>query len=480
MQQSKVLITDDQEIGRQVLGLILEEEGYLLDFASSGLETLEKTKAFLPDLILLDVMMPGMDGLEVCRQLRKDPISAEVPIILVTALDDQKSIVKGFEAGADDFISKPIRRVEIVARVRTITSLNRYRRLMTERAKLDWVIENAEDGYFSINSTGNITYANPKACHYLSIDQKTLPTKESFLDLATKFYSFIPPQNWENWPQNAQSSQEKFLVKPETDLTPAFWLKVDILSLPNELGNILIHLRDVTHKTTLEQSMWKFNTFIQHKMRTPLTLIIGGLEFIQEMGRDLPAEDFVEMSQLTLQGIKRLKDSIEDILSYLSEPLSGKDSKVILSEINPLATDLSKELNLLDPTINIQDNLVNLEIALSKQLFEIILREILENSKKFHPTLSPKIEVTVCSASNNAINIKIKDDGISLTPEQLANIWQPYYQGEKFFTGQTPGMGLGLATVAKAISSVGGAYQIYNCEQTPGLIVELSFPIVRR
>jgi signal transduction histidine kinase len=94
-----------------------------------------------PDLILLDVMMPGMDGFEVCRRIRAAPALAEVPIILLTALDDRDSLLKGIEAGADDFLSKPADRREIRARVRTITRLNRYRTLMEQRENIRLMAE---------------------------------------------------------------------------------------------------------------------------------------------------------------------------------------------------------------------------------------------------------------------------------------------------------------------------------------------------
>jgi putative two-component system response regulator len=79
----------------------------------------------IPDLILLDVMMPGMDGFEVCRRLRADSVLGEVPILMITALDDRSSRLQGIQAGADDFITKPIDSVELLARVQGITRLNR-------------------------------------------------------------------------------------------------------------------------------------------------------------------------------------------------------------------------------------------------------------------------------------------------------------------------------------------------------------------
>jgi signal transduction histidine kinase len=131
-----VLIVDDMPSGRQSLESLLQEQGYELFLAESGPEALRLAAELHPDVILLDVMMPGMDGYEVLGHLRADPTLAEVPVVLVTALDDLESRIKGIEAGADDFISKPFDRTELRAHVRTITRLNRYRNLTEEREKL--------------------------------------------------------------------------------------------------------------------------------------------------------------------------------------------------------------------------------------------------------------------------------------------------------------------------------------------------------
>ena len=122
---STVLIVDDNATARETLVAILEGEGYDLQQAKDGIQALTVLKQIQPDLILLDVMMPAMDGFEVCRRIRATPQLAEVPIILLTALDDRDSLVRGIESGADDFLSKPPDRRELVARVRTITRPNR-------------------------------------------------------------------------------------------------------------------------------------------------------------------------------------------------------------------------------------------------------------------------------------------------------------------------------------------------------------------
>jgi signal transduction histidine kinase len=138
---STVLIVDDDLTARETLVAMLEGERYHLQVAKDGTQALHMLEQIQPDLILLDVMMPGMDGYEVCRRIRSTPELAEVPIILLTALDDRASLLRGIEAGADDFLSKPADRRELTARVRTITRLNRYRTLVEQRENIRQMAE---------------------------------------------------------------------------------------------------------------------------------------------------------------------------------------------------------------------------------------------------------------------------------------------------------------------------------------------------
>ncbi len=134
---SVILIIDDDASARETLESILEGQGYRLEMAENGLEGLEKARQILPDAILLDVMMPGMDGFEVCQRIRSDPLLAEIPILMLTALDDKKSFLDGLESGADDYITKPYDRHELRARLLGITRLNRYRKLLDDRVNLE-------------------------------------------------------------------------------------------------------------------------------------------------------------------------------------------------------------------------------------------------------------------------------------------------------------------------------------------------------
>jgi two-component system sensor histidine kinase/response regulator len=123
--KSTVLIVDDDPMVRRVLKAILAREGYDLAFAASGSEALARLDELVPDVILLDVMMPGMDGFQVCQRLKTDERWRHIPIILVTALSSKKALVCGFDAGADEFLSKPVNDLELRARVRSMLRIKK-------------------------------------------------------------------------------------------------------------------------------------------------------------------------------------------------------------------------------------------------------------------------------------------------------------------------------------------------------------------
>ena len=133
---ARVLVVDDDERTRIAMAAVLKAPGIELRFAASGSEALMSTREWHPDVVLLDVMMPGIDGFEVCRRLRADPEIGDVRVLLVTSLDDSTSRLQGFEAGADDFLTKPINRAEMIARVRGVARLNRFRALVEQQRRL--------------------------------------------------------------------------------------------------------------------------------------------------------------------------------------------------------------------------------------------------------------------------------------------------------------------------------------------------------
>src|SRR5205814_4484160 len=117
---ARVLVVDDTPLNIKLLGDLLAVKGYAVTTAANGTEALAKLAADKPDIVLLDVMMPGLSGYDVCRRIRADPATALLPVVLVTSLDPMEERIKGIEAGADDFLSKPINQPELFARVRSL------------------------------------------------------------------------------------------------------------------------------------------------------------------------------------------------------------------------------------------------------------------------------------------------------------------------------------------------------------------------
>ncbi|PJF27617.1 MAG: hybrid sensor histidine kinase/response regulator, partial [Phototrophicales bacterium] len=123
----KVLMVDDVYENVDMMLRVLNREGYEVLVARDGEEALVKVMEYKPDIILLDVMMPGIDGFQVCQRLKQNEATKDIPVIFITALANTVYIVKGFEVGAVDFITKPFRPKEVVARVNTHLTVTRQR-----------------------------------------------------------------------------------------------------------------------------------------------------------------------------------------------------------------------------------------------------------------------------------------------------------------------------------------------------------------
>ena len=123
VKKAAILVVDDRPANLKVLLSSLEEYDFDVRIAENGETALRTLRNFQADLVLLDVMMPGMDGFETCRQIKSNPATAEVPVIFMTALDSVEDKVAGFAAGGVDYITKPFQQVEVLARVNTHVTL---------------------------------------------------------------------------------------------------------------------------------------------------------------------------------------------------------------------------------------------------------------------------------------------------------------------------------------------------------------------
>ena len=174
----RVLVVDDDPDMAGFLARLLTQQGMRADTVGDADEALRKITLMPPDLILLDVMMPGQSGFDICRQLKSKDSTALVPVILVTALEDQDSRVRGIEAGADDFLSKPVRREELIARVKTLRRLHETRkelegrRLAAEVEKKE-TIRKAFSRYLSPRLAERVLNDNPNTTVFRDLSERT-------------------------------------------------------------------------------------------------------------------------------------------------------------------------------------------------------------------------------------------------------------------------------------------------------------------
>ncbi|HEY9744011.1 MAG TPA: response regulator [Coleofasciculaceae cyanobacterium] len=160
VQQNSILIVDDTPTNLKVLFTLLNQSGFKVSIAKSGESALEKVKEVLPDLILLDVMMPGIDGFETCRRLKADPRTKDIPVIFMTVLSEVVDKVKGLNLGAVDYITKPIEQDEVLARINVHLELRKAQLRLVQEEKMSALGQLVAGVAHEINNPVNFIYGN--------------------------------------------------------------------------------------------------------------------------------------------------------------------------------------------------------------------------------------------------------------------------------------------------------------------------------
>src|SRR5659263_154851 len=174
----KILVVDDEPFNVELLKGLLSKK-YDVETAANGKEAFTKAKDISPDLILLDVIMPEIDGYEVCRQLKSDQMTMNIPIVMVTCLNERDDRVKAIEAGADDFLSKPIDWIELYARVKSLLRIKQYLEDIEEiKNRYIELYDFAPVGYFTFTHNGLIREVNLTGGVLLGLARQELMKRE--------------------------------------------------------------------------------------------------------------------------------------------------------------------------------------------------------------------------------------------------------------------------------------------------------------
>lgn len=465
-------LISDQNLSRELNKLLLGSS-FDLHTAPNARTGLQMAEELLPDVILVDIDLDGK-GLDTCRRLRANRILRGLPILMLCRYNDHDSRALGLSAGVDDFISKPFDAIEVLARLRTVVRLNAKRLMVTDLTRFNWMASHAEDGYVLLDKSGAIHYANENAQALLNLPEDYLGLP--FIAVVDHRFKPEPHEAWSTW---INEPVPLFLIQPETLTARAVWVMLDALdtSLGAEQHRIL-HLKDVTERMSIYQDMRRFHTVIAHKLRTPMSMLVSSVALLKSRLDQLSGEEVKELVRSSLKGVDRLASQVQEILTYIDAPLALNVSEPVALEVIPkLVRTICEPLKMRNVVVFLPEKLNSVVIALTSDALEIILYELLLNARKFHPEKNPTVEVAVEQIEENYIRMRVADDGQTLSIEQLSWAWLPYVQGEKDFTGEMPGMGLGFPMVATLLWKVGGDIQLRNRHNGPGVIVEMKVPL---
>jgi two-component system cell cycle response regulator len=255
--QSAILIVDDAPANIGVLRSIMVQQGHRTFVANSGARALEIAQRVRPDLVLLDVMMPGMDGFEACRQLKSNPVTAHIPVIFVSARTEADDVVAGFDIGAADYISKPLRAAEVCARVRAQLQLRTSTESQKEQAdRLRLIVDSMDEGLMIVDAEGRLQYANQACARYLDYgpDQLAGHTLGELLSPSVTRECLDYLAEWTSAPESAPPRNvREVMVRPRVGALRAMDLTITPMFAGEALFVALLH--DITHHKQSETAL---------------------------------------------------------------------------------------------------------------------------------------------------------------------------------------------------------------------------------
>ena len=416
---SVILVIDDDLIARETLSAVLHADDYQVVLASDGETGLAQAAAVSPDVILLDVMMPGMDGFEVCRRLRADSQLAEVPILMLTALDNRAARLEGLQAGADDFIAKPFDATELKTRVRTITRLNRYRRLLAERARFARLIEISPNGIAVVDAAGTIRLANQALARLVGVEAGSQLEGQPVRRYLSAAAAEPTAAAWEK--VLAPSAPA---VRVETEM-----VRADGQSFPAELiaGSAMwegqpaaqMILRDISlekSRRSEEEAIVEERRRIAREIHDGLAQNLAALRVRAALWHDLVDQNPAQM-HVELNGLQDfLRENIHEVRRsiFALRPVA-LETQAFYPALRQFLADFGEQ-NQLQTEWRLAGAEVDLPEDLELALFRI-LQETLNNVGKHARASSVRVDLDV--RSPGSVTLQVRDDGAGFEPGAL-------------------------------------------------------------
>ena len=474
MDRPSILVVDDEPDNFDVIEAHLNSQDYQLHYAASGQEAISYLELFQPDVILLDVMMPDMDGIQVCQHIRSLTEWKTVPIIMVTALNAKEDLAKCLEAGANDFLSKPINSLEFRARLKSMLRIKRqYDQLERANALIYAQLEASLEGVIAADEQGQLVGYNQKLCEIWEINATTTnPYGNELLLLPLFNESKFPPEltqileNTYDLPEQinhgevvTKDSTYEYFSSPVKAPDGKFWGFVWRFRDITERKQFEKHLQSA--KETAEAALRVKSDFLammSHEIRTPINGVLGMTQLLSTTALSTEQQRFVQAIQTSGEILLTV---INDILDF-SKLESGK------LELENLSVDLHRIVT--DTCTLLATPAQEKGIKLSYQIDQnapayflgdaIRLRQILlnltNNAVKFTDTGEVRLTISVRTENGLELLFAVQDTGIGLTSEQLQKLFQAFSQASIATARKYGGTGLGLAICQKLVQMMGG------------------------
>ena len=495
----QVLLVDDNPTNLQVLFKTLEGSGYRLLAARDGESALYTAKRAHPALILLDVMMPGMDGFEVCERLKADPETADIAVIFLSALTDSQSKVHGLAIGGVDYIAKPFQTDEVLARVRTHVKIQRLERALARRnSELEdenqRILNAVEEGIFGLDVQGRVSSMNIRAAKltgYAASDT----VGELFSNL-----TLFPDDNNLNQALALLCGGGVGLRKEGVKLTARNGdiIYVSLSGSPRKEGGAVLVLRDISEwlasQAELEAARGELDSQrqhlahierlstggemaagIAHEVNQPLTAVTNYARVAQRLLADLPEEKRVKMddvlSKISIQA-ERAAAVIQRMRSYVKKPTGVREVLAlnsVLEDVLALA-EVDSRVNAIPVVLNAAENLAKIDVD-EVQLQQVALN-LIRNAMESTANAGNENPVEVSTYTQGGmVCFSVKDRGAGLAPEIEAQLFSP------FVSSKEGGMGIGLSVCQSIMQAHGGGIR-HEHNPDGGAIFHCEFPSV--
>lgn len=494
-----ILIVDDDAKNLSVLFEYLRRANYKVLVAESGPSALERVEHLVPDLILLDIMMPGMNGFETCQQLKTNEKTKNVPVIFITALVDTLDKVKAFEVGASDYITKPFEAAEVLVRINTHLTLHdlqtnlqtQNQQLREENLKRKWVQEALQESrmryrLLAENATDMISRETLDGVYrYVSTACGIILGYEIEEMIGQSVYDYVFPDDLAHLKQSrevdiSESGAVTTTYRARRKNNTYVWLETisRIVRDPEtQDAEIVAVSRDITERKQMEQTLREQNQeldafahTVAHDLKNPLGGLIGYADLVADNYHNIPQEMILSIIEKIRTTSKQMNNIIDELL-LLSGLRRGQVDLTPLDMDEVVAQALYR-LNLMieryEAKITYPDYWP-LALGYSPWVEEIWANYV-SNALKYGGE-PPHMELGATPQDDGMIRFWVKDNGEGLTPDEQSRLFVEFVRLNEV---RAEGHGLGLSIVRRIVDRLDGQVGV---ESTVGAGSEFYFTL---